>query len=320
VDEMTTRPYAGSDCAALAELMNAIGIAAGLDPFFAEADIREQIAADIQDPARDTRVVVAPGGAIAGAGMVTAPPQGGTRAGVEGGVHPQWRGCGIGRELLAWQLGRLAELHLAQDPDLTWTAVTGTSVNDESAVRLFQRFGLRPVRYFVEMAAPTAGLPAVPLSGGIRTAVFTPDLRAAVYEAHMEAFADHWGYQRTAIDQWAIRSTDSELFRADLSRVALDGDEVAAYLLGYDAPGDRLYIGQIGTRRQWRKQGLASALVTESLTAAAGLGIQTAWLGVDSDNPTGAFAIYKRLGFVTQHAPYAAYETELSGEAPANLT
>jgi ribosomal protein S18 acetylase RimI-like enzyme len=310
---MTIRPYTGADCAAVAGLMNAIEVAADGEPFFTEAAVRDLIAAEVRDLASDTRVVVAPDGVIVAVGMVATPSPGGTRARLEGGVHPRWRERGIGRALLAWQLERAAELHAAHDPGPAWRARTGASVADQSACRLFQRFGLRPVRYFVEMAAPTAGLAAARVPAGVRVAAYSPDLRGAVYAAYLEATGDHWDFQHTPFEAWAARSVDSELFRGDLSRMALDGGEVVCFVLCYDNPGDRMYIGLVGTRRRWRKQGLASALVTESLTAGAKAGLASAWLTVDSLNPHGALAIYERLGFTAQHEPYAAYQKELGG-------
>lgn len=162
------------------------------------------------------------------------------------------------------------------------------------------------------MSAPTADPPAVRLPAGTRIAEYTDGLQPGVYEAHMEAFADHWGFQHRAIDRWAAATIDSEPFRADLSRIAFDGGQIAAYLLAYDGADNRLYIGQVGTRRQWRKQGLATALITASLIAAAQAGKATASLGVDADSPTGAVAIYQRLGFTVQSAPFAAYEKQLA--------
>ena len=50
-------------------------------------------------------------------------------------------------------------------------------------------------------------------------------------------------------------------------------------------------------RRELRKRGVASALITWSLHAFAQGGFTHAMLGVDADNPTGAHRLYKALGF-----------------------
>ena len=91
------------------------------------------------------------------------------------------------------------------------------------------------------------------------------------------------------------------MFRGDLSRIALDGDDIAAYILAYDGVEGSVYIGQVGTRRPWRKRGLAGALLSASVRAAAAAGKTQASLGVDADSPTGAVGVYERLGFQTRH-------------------
>jgi ribosomal protein S18 acetylase RimI-like enzyme len=58
-------------------------------------------------------------------------------------------------------------------------------------------------------------------------------------------------------------------------------------------------VNTVGTRRAWRGKGVASWLITEALRriAEAEDGFQRAILGVDSENPTGALRVYRRLGF-----------------------
>jgi ribosomal protein S18 acetylase RimI-like enzyme len=312
VDDMTIRPYSGTDAGPVTDLLNAMEVATGGDAFFTVGEVSGILKAEIQDAIRDSRLVFAPDGALVAAGMIAAPPPGGSRVRANGGVHPWWRGRGIGRELLAWQIERADEIRSERDPGTPWTVGAGASTVDEGAIRLFRRFGLRPVRYFLEMTGPTADPPAVRPPAGIRVADYAGDLRTAVYEAHMEAFADHWGFQRSAIERWAAMTIDSEPFRGDLSRIAFDGDRIAAYLLAYDGAGNHLYIGQVGTRRRWRKQGLATALLATSLGAGARAGKEIAVLGVDADSPTGAVDIYERAGFTVRHEPYAVHEKLLA--------
>lgn len=56
-------------------------------------------------------------------------------------------------------------------------------------------------------------------------------------------------------------------------------------------------MNEIGTRRAWRRQGLASSLLADVMMASAADGQQRATLGVDSDSPTGAVSIYRQAGF-----------------------
>jgi len=53
----------------------------------------------------------------------------------------------------------------------------------------------------------------------------------------------------------------------------------------------------LGTRRPWRKRGIAATLMCESMRAFKAAGLDYAGLGVDTENPTGALGLYERLGF-----------------------
>ena len=311
MNDLTTRPYNDADAAPLTELMNAIEIVGDGGHDFAEAEIRDMMSAWLRDAARDSRLVFASDSALVAAGLVSQPPPDGSHARTAGGVHPDWRGRGIGRALLSWQFERIAEIRAERGSTAEWIVGTGAGIADESAARLFRRFGLHRVRYFLQMRAPTAGVRPVPPPDGLRIAEYTADLRATVHGTHADAFADHWGFEGRRIDEWTARTVESDLFRADLSRIAFEGDQAVAFLLGYDGLENDLYIGQVGTRPQWRKRGLATALLAASLAAGAADGKTTASLGVDADSPTGAVTVYERLGFTAQHSPFAVYHRSL---------
>ena len=86
--------------------------------------------------------------------------------------------------------------------------------------------------------------------------------------------------------------------------VALDGDEVAGGIINdidrnqNAALGvERGWLQSVFTRRRWRRRGLATALIAESLRVLLDRGMTSAALGVDADNPSGAFGLYEGLGF-----------------------
>ncbi len=60
----------------------------------------------------------------------------------------------------------------------------------------------------------------------------------------------------------------------------------------------RVYVSEVSVRRPWRRRGLARALLAGSLVAAREAGFTSASLGVDTDSPTGATALYESLGFI----------------------
>ena len=58
------------------------------------------------------------------------------------------------------------------------------------------------------------------------------------------------------------------------------------------------YIDLVGVAREYRGRGVAATLLAAVVSASARAGLERAVLDVDSDNPTGALGLYKRLGFV----------------------
>nr|WP_239579034.1 GNAT family N-acetyltransferase [Microlunatus panaciterrae] len=147
--------------------------------------------------------------------------------------------------------------------------------------------------------------PTAPVPTGVTIVPFSDELSEGVRRAHNEAFADHWGSQPVDRTRW-----QEQLVRADArpewSWVALDGEtgEVtgyamnAAYRQDWDAQGySEGWTDRLGVRRAWRGRGIARALLCASMRSFADAGLEAAGLGVDSDNPTGAFQLYESLGY-----------------------
>ena len=59
----------------------------------------------------------------------------------------------------------------------------------------------------------------------------------------------------------------------------------------------RGYSEYISTHRDWRTRGIAGALLAMSLRELRKRGMTEAALGVDTNNPGGAFHLYTSLGF-----------------------
>jgi mycothiol synthase len=313
VEELTTRAYAVTDAAAVTRLFNLAEESAGGHPGVTDDETTAMFETLARDPDADTRVVTTPDGTLVAVALVPTPPAGGFRVDLIGAVHPDWRGRGLGRELLRWQLDRAERIHGLVAPEAHWEAHAGVLLEDESTIRLFQRFGMTPQRYWFDMVAPTEGVPDVAPPDGLRVVTYSSDLEKEVYEAHMEAFLDHWGYQRRDFAEWLALSVRTETFAPELSRVAFDGDQIAGYVLSYhDAVDGWLYIGQVGTRRPWRRRGLAAALLAEVLGEAGKAGKSKVLLGVDADSPTGAVGVYERVGFQVDSRAVTYAVTELA--------
>src|SRR5690606_36465105 len=95
--------------------------------------------------------------------------------------------------------------------------------------------------------------------------------REAMRAARNDAFRDHWGSQPTTEEAWESFLGQSTI-RWDLSAIARDGDRVVGMVLSLVNPGDFAlqgyeggYIPHVGVVRDWRRRGVAPALLAEVL-------------------------------------------------------
>ena len=240
------------------------------------------------------------------------------RVRTEGTVHPQWRRRGVGTAVMHWLIGRAAELHAVQHPDAPGEVGNSAISTNIGADRLLQKFGFEECRYFVDMKRSLdLAVPQAPLADGVRLVPFDMSMDEALRVTHNEVFLDHWGSTPKDVQGWKTSVTGARAFRGGSSYLVLDGQAIAAYVLGYEWEADtemtgirELYIGYLGTRRSHRGRGLARAALAKVLTEAAHSGYQRAGLGVDADNPTGALGLYEILGF-SVHSKWVTYRLPL---------
>jgi mycothiol synthase len=307
VADLTTRPYEPGDAAAFTALMNAVDEAGGGRAAFTAEEIDSELSAIVAHFPTDSQLTFAPDGTLVAGGVVSTPPADGFRTDLFGGVHPDWCGQSLGRAVLGWQYERATQIHAATATGTQWQAETRVMTGEPTAARLLARLEFAPVRYFFEMLAPTTTTSGATLPAGLRSEVLPPGIDRSLYEADAEAFTDHWGFQRHEFGNWRSMMLHTEGFRPELSRVVVDGDEIAGYLLSYrDNDPSRINIGRVGTRRRWRGKGVASALMAEVIEASARAGYPYVCLGVDAASPTGAVGVYERAGFKQEHS-FVAY-------------
>ncbi|HEY8474070.1 MAG TPA: GNAT family N-acetyltransferase [Natronosporangium sp.] len=310
MDGLLTRPYQPGDAEAIVQLAREAAGHAGGHFGKSAADLAAYLAGHLANPETDSRLVVTADGDLAAMGFVGTPPPGGSHVDLLGGVHPAWRGRGIGRELLAWQLARAGELHRAVAPNREWEAELSINTGDQPAVRLFERFGLAPVRYWFDMVAPTGPVDAA-VPAELRVEPYDARYDRDLHAVHVGVFAEHWGYQPRPFDLWAPMTIRSASFRPDLSVLAFDGDEIVGYVLAYtENDPDRIYIGQVGVVQRWRRRGVAGGLLARALATAGKAGFGRAGLVVDAASPVGAVGVYERVGF-TVESRTVTYRTKL---------
>lgn len=284
-------------------------------------EVAEKFDGAWKDMARDSLGGVDADGVLRAYGTVETRPGDTTtvRAFLEGGVHPELRGRAIGRELLAWQVGRGRQRLAASGKELPARLATFVDDGATSTQQLLTAAGFGPRRYYRAMRRDLAmPLPQVQLDPGLRIAPWSPDLDEHVRLAHNDAFRDHWGSEPATAESW---TTGRSKFAPPWSFAVLDETAeqtlVAGYamssryehdwaMLGYTAG----YTETLGVRRAYRRRGLAPALLAASMTAFRADGMQYAELDVDTENPSGAHGLYARLGYEVTHG-LALYSVEL---------
>lgn len=300
------RPIEKEDVAAWAALVKAVEAVDDTGENYDEDDLAEEMTDVALQPVHDTLSLWHDGRMIGYAVAWGRPgAQGLDRVRIEGAVHPQWRRRGLGRRLQEWLCERGRQVHLERNPHVPGALTCGAAATNDGLRAMLGSFGFEPARYFFGMERSLAEpIPLADVPEGLTLVRFTTDLDETLRLAHNEAFLDHWGFQPRDADMWATWMTGSRAFRPETSHLLLDGDQIAAYVLAYEYEADTAatgvrdcYIGQVGTRREWRGRGAARALLTRTMAAAKTEGYDEASLGVDSVNPTGALGLYERLGF-----------------------
>lgn len=310
-------PGGTAPAALMAPIANAVYAANGIDEVTTVAELENWLGHTTVgfDPTRDVALVEV-GGALVAYGWVdwVDTTEGHREFRLGGYVHPDWQERGIGRRLLAWQEER-SRAHPATATERPLVFGTWSSIENVRKVRLFTHAGYEVARFFFEMNRPTLDdIEVPPMPDGLEIRLIAADRASQkqLWDADVEAFQDHWGgfdASDAAFEAWLTDPNHDP----DLWVAAWDGDEIAGAVTNAIFAAENAEFGRsrgwmetVFVRRRWRRRGLGAALVARALVRLREAGMTEAGLGVDSDNPSGALALYQRAGFGV-HRRSAAY-------------
>lgn len=264
------------------------------------------------DPELDSVIAIGPeGNAVAhGEAYLEASGEAVVTVHLNGQVHPNWRRQGLGTAVLRWQEGRALQ-HLAAS-ELCLPGMLSMLIKEDAQGQraLFAAEGFVPTRWWIDMERHLgAPIPMIELGDDLRIERYSSKWSEPARRAINDAFRDHWGSQPTVRTEWEDAQA-SEEFRAGWSAVAVathsDGSEelVGAITVEADEEEWESYgyrfgsVDELGVLRAWRGRGVAQALLAWSMREMLDSGMERATLDVDGDSPTGAYALYEKLGFV----------------------
>jgi len=313
------RPLAPGDTRDWVALLTAIQDADRSDEYYSEQDAQEAFGQPDQDFANGS-VAIYDGPTMVGYGMLTsrseADPVHDMR--YEGGVHPSFRGRGLGGELLDWAEKAAVPLHSDRHPGRPLSLSSGCLSSNAGAVALHEQRGYQPVRWFHSMVRDlSAAIPEAMVPAGVQIVGYQPGMAEHARLVRNESFRDHWGSTETPAQVWA-HYLASGAFRPGFSFLAYEGSEPLGMLMSYEyeaynaKTGHRnLHIALVGTRAAGRKRGIATALLVTAMSAARADGYDQASLGVDADSLTGAVRLYEHVGF-TVALTWTSYRKRLA--------
>ena len=286
------RPATLDDLDAVAAVMRATDaeITGGSD---LDADmIRDLWSSPSIDLPLDTWVVSTGDGVVAYAHVHE---DGGTRLSGWGDVLPDHRDRGIGSALLDRTEVRAADRFGTISEGLLDLSV---AAGNDAAAALMRSRGFAYVRSFRHMQIDLDGAPVDPGEppDGIRIRGIEPERDLPeIHAILVDAFREEWGYRGVSFEEWKSNEVDTPSFDPGLWFIAEDGSGPVGALSGL-IWGQLGWVGELGVRKPWRGRGIAAALLRRSFSTFGSRGLTRVRLNVDAENPTGAIALYERVG------------------------
>ena len=285
---MTLRPPRDDEFDAMLELMNAHQLAA-----FGEADSTpEELRLWLTTPyvvvENDIRVLER-GGRLIGYADVDSSREEPPLWWCDLKVAPDVDANEVVPTLVAWLDERAAKGRLR-----VWTSDTDGRIKDA-----FARLGFSPSRHSYRMEIDLGGTEREPVwPDGIAVRTATSSDHRAVHEAVVEVWRDTNDHYDDTFEEWAHWNVEPESHDPDLWFLAHADDELAGFSICRqdDVDSNAGYVGLLGVRRPWRRQGLGEALLLRSFAEFRQRGYTRGTLGVDASSVTGATRLYERAG------------------------
>ncbi len=232
-------------------------------------------------------------------------------------VHPEWRSTRIERLLVDRLRERASERRTAMRSEAVHFYVH-CGAHQKETTNLYESTGLRFMRsrpHMVYHPLETLARPEAPTGITLRPYLTGLDDQSAI-DTLNQAFADDWEFVPVTEEGWS-RWLDAPQWREDLNLVALEADQVVGLCLcvineerSHWLGRKDGYIDTLCVRPSFQRRGVGGALLLSGLHALRRVGMISATLNTDEDNPTQAPRFYEGVGF-REIWRWAAYGTKL---------
>ncbi|MFS8101697.1 GNAT family N-acetyltransferase [Lentzea alba] len=302
--ELTWRPLTSENAQASADLLNAIETVDKIGENYTAEDTLTELTDPYADLERAS-LAAFDGDVMVGYMKVRHKPSAEEvhRVVVDGGVHPAYRRRGVGTALLKAGIKAAKAVHALHHPALKLAIDVYKAEHIAGVPELVRSQGFAPTRYYQRMEHPLGDLHPVAIPDGLQVEPWSPDNDEDFRRVRNESFQDYWGAVPMPVELWQNKITN-QTFRPGVSfllRDSANGSPAGVLVTmtweaDTEATGIRdAHFMVVGTRREYRERGVASALIGHALQAAAEQGYDQASLSVETD--AGAPRVFEKAGF-----------------------
>jgi mycothiol synthase len=243
---------------------------------------------------------------------------------LRGVVHPDWRGQGVGCQLIqhSWADAVRQQAYSGNRPARinAWAYQ-----HDRARCRLFVRFGLRPYHIYHELEIPAVKVqPVPPLPPDLIIRPWDDRHCAAAAALRNRAFAQNWGYQPTTAEalrrRFQTARYESGFSFTAWSQSPSQAEQMVGLIhacLGWTRKlrqANEAEIVWVAVAQEARERGIGQILMLTAMHALREAGAAVISVGADNYADRPAIGLYTKLGF-TIRKEIVDYRGEL-GDGP----
>jgi len=305
MDQYNMRTAQLDDMASIASLLTAVFSYDGIPIVQTVEELSEEFAGPCCFIANDVMVVECASGIVGVIYTYFFPSETKEeRCYIFGGVLPEFRHQGVGTELMTWAVQHGESLLRATGRTLAKYLRAKISQQNQSAARLFEHFGMKAVRFEEDVIRELTNLPKIDANPKYSVVPWDLTRNEEARNVKNLAFQDHWGSTPFSSEMW-LQLVTASTARLDHSYFAVNKEkEIVGLLLTHRFESDDELLGKkigwiasLATLAEYRKQSIATNLISCALYSYKKDGFTHAALDVDTENPTGAYGLYASLGF-----------------------